>query len=111
VSAGQDAQSAEGRCNGDEHEAVVATDDDDGGDDVEEDPDECVVASDGQVLAPGGTEMHVYDYFVVYSATYQVPVLYFQASHVGTPMGTTRSGRWREIGRLAEIANGEGSGH
>lgn len=46
-----------------------------------EDPDECaVVRTDG---GEAGTEVHVYDYWVVYSTTYQVPVLYFQGSRLG----------------------------
>ena len=50
---------------------------------VVEDTDDCavVVAADHD---PSASAVHVYDYFVVYSSTYQVPVLYFQASHLGT---------------------------
>lgn len=50
---------------------------------IVEDTDDCavVVAADHD---PSASAVHVYDYFVVYSSTYQVPVLYFQASHLGT---------------------------
>jgi hypothetical protein len=50
---------------------------------IVEDPDDCaVVVAAGH--DPSASAVHVYDYFVVYSSTYQVPVLYFQASHLGT---------------------------
>lgn len=50
--------------------------------DAIEDPDECSVirpaSADG-----AGKRVHIYDYSVVYSSTYQVPVLFFQAGHLG----------------------------
>lgn len=58
---------------------------------IVEDPDDCaVVVAAGH--DPSASAVHVYDYFVVYSSTYQVPVLYFQASHLDGRMLT-----WEEV--------------
>jgi len=45
-----------------------------------EDADECLLV-DGHDATSSPEQLHVYDYYVVYSPTYQVPVLYFQATH------------------------------